>query len=407
MVVFIVCFVATQIFVFSFLKQIFGAVFFVISSNKKTSKQAVILPKKTTNQVVKKHLLLSRKKILRNLQTKPFFAKFLYNKECKHLLLCQKFLMNNIYEKLSKNVCQFGERIDFARLKCSGLLYDKPVFLIYAPKEENRLNNLIVAIKEVKKHIPFQPILVYETVPKVETEFKEIVLQDFNLKLFQELNKINLNYNFKFNKKIVETKEDFVASKDTIVKRVVCLNENNKNNLISYLFKPKKNEKIEIYIKLKSHLFNIKKEEKGFCVEYFNGEKINYYCNKKIIKINSLKINQNNFLLVKINSQKNAENTIIAGKNEYSFKQLLLKEKIELNKKNNIKIFTKNKIFNNFFNYKLPQLINLELHQKNYLENLKIKYNKIFLSEFLGINYKDVPSYPVGYVEHNKFLELN
>ena len=173
MVVFIVCFVATQIFVFSFLKQIFGAVFFVISSNKKTSKQAVILPKKTTNQVVKKHLLLSRKKFLRNLQTKPFFAKFLYNKECKYLLLSQKFLINNIYEKLSKNVCQFGERIDFARLKCSGLLYDKPVFLIYAPKEENRLNNLIVAIKEVKKHISFQPKTHHAT----QLEFLEFAFQ--------------------------------------------------------------------------------------------------------------------------------------------------------------------------------------------------------------------------------------
>ena len=231
------------------------------------------------------------------------------------------------------------------------------------------------AIEIVSKHIKFQPILQCEE--SLQTKLKTIVFSDINLKLFQEINKVNLNYSVEFNSNFCNEKNDveFFGK----VERIYDFNKNN----ISYFLQSNKTQKAKIYLKLENFCYNLKTTKKGILLEFPNGKTIEYVTNSNIIKTERLNVNGTNYLIVQLSVLKNVETYLTSDLSFVSKKQAMLKEKFEFLNLFGVKIYTKNKEFNSFFN-SLPDKIFKEFKEKNFVTKPKVEQNEKLFFEMFG-----------------------
>lgn len=388
MVIVVVCLVIALIFLFTFIKQLFNACCLFFEKEKIISNTEPKHQKKLF-QVVKQKRILHRKKLKNNLCSVKIFAKFLNEKAYIQVPIGRKILISKIYERVVSNVIQFNANVDFGKLSNAG--FNSCVFLLKKPKEQRKFSNLLFALNVLKQKVCFLPIFVSETESEKVEGYKNIFLQDFNLKLFEDVCKINLNYDPLFNKKLELPFKDFACEKEIQVKRIAS-----ENNLISYCFNSKFNTSVCVFIKLDSFLFNLKKENNSFEITYFNNEKIKYFSNNKILEINSINYNFVPYLCVKIKVNKNANCLLLCDKEPIFYKNLLLEEKMFFENLFNIKIYTKNQKFNNFFNFILKNQVKKELYEKNYLIKNNFIFNKRFISKFLGESYVEIAKINTG-----------
>ncbi len=388
MTIVVFCLAISLMFLFAFIKQLFQAACLCFKKEKIISSSE---PKhqKIPFQVVKQKRNLHRKKLKNNLCSVKILAKFLNEKTYIQVPIERKILISRIYEKLASNVIQFNANVNFGKLSNAG--FNSCVFLLKKPKEQRKLSNLLFALDALKQKVCFLPIFVSETESEKVEGYKNIFLQDFNLKLFEEVCKINLNYDPMFNKKLELPFEDFSCEKEIQVKRIAS-----ENNLISYCFNSKFNTSVCVFIKLNSFLFNLKKENNLFEITYFNNEKIKYFSNNKILEINSIDYNFVPYLCVKIKVNKNANCLLLCNKEPILYKNLLIEEKMFFEKYFNIKIYTKNEKFNNFFNLTLKNQVKKEIYEKNYLIKNNFIFNKRFISKFLGESYVEIAKINTG-----------
>lgn len=397
MVIVVVCLVIALIFLFTFIKQLFNACCLFFEKEKIISNTEPKHQKKLF-QVVKQKRVLHRRKLKNNLCSVKIFAKFLNEKAYIHVPIERKILISRIYEKLASNVIQFNANVDFGKLSNAG--FNSCVFLLKKPKEQRKFSNLLFALNVLKQKVCFLPIFVSETESEKVEGYKNIFLQDFNLKLYEEVCKINLNYDPLFNKKLEFPFEDFSCKMGIHIKRIL-----NKNNLISYCFNSKINTSVYVFIKLDSFLFNLKKENNSFEITYFNNKKIRYFSNNKILKINSINYNFIPYLCVKIKVNKNANCLLLCDKEPIFYKNLLLEEKMFFENFFNIKIYTKDQKVNNFFNFILKNQVKKELYEKNYFKKSNFIFNKGFISNFLRENYADIAKIKTGTLLYNHIVE--
>ncbi len=247
MVIVVVCLVIALIFLFTFIKQLFNACCLFFEKEKIISNTEPKHQKKLF-QVVKQKRVLHRKKLKNNLCSVKIFAKFLNEKAYIQVPIGRKILISKIYERVVSNVIQFNANVDFGKLSNAG--FNSCVFLLKKPKKQRKFSNLLFALNVMKQKVYFLPIFVSETENEKVEGYKNIFLQDFNLKLFEEVCKINLNYDPLFNKKLELPFEDFSCEKEIQVKRIAS-----ENNLISYCFNSKFNTSVCVFIKLDSFLF--------------------------------------------------------------------------------------------------------------------------------------------------------
>ena len=306
MVIVVVCLVIALIFLFTFIKQLFNACCLFCEKEKIISNTEPKHQKKLF-QVVKQKRVLHRKKLKNNLCSVKIFAKFLNEKSYIQVPIGRKILISKIYERVVSNVIQFNANVDFGKLSNAG--FNSCVFLLKKPKEQRKFSNLLFALNVLKQKVCFLPIFVSEIESEKVEGYKNIFLQDFNLKLFEDVCKINLNYDPLFNKKLELPFEDFSCEKEIQVKRIAS-----ENNLISYCFNSKINTSVCVFIKLDSFLFNLKKENNSFEITYFNNKKIRYFSNNKILEINSINYNFIPYLCVKIKLNKNSDCLLLCDK---------------------------------------------------------------------------------------------
>lgn len=397
MVIVVVCLVIALIFLLTFIKQLFNASCLFCEKEKIISNTEPKHQKKLF-QVVKQKRILQRKKLKNNFCSVKIFAKFLNEKTYNQVPIGRKILINKIYERVVSNVIQFNANVDFGKLSNAG--FNSCVFLLKKPKEQRKFSNLLFALNVLKQKVYFLPIFVSETENEKVEGYKNIFLQDFNLKLFEEVCKINFNYDPLFNKKLELPFEDFSCKMGIHIKRIL-----NKNNLISYCFNSKINTSVHVFIKLDSFLFNLKKENNSFEITYFNNEKIKYFSNNKILKINSINYNNIPYICIKIKLNKNSDCLLLCDKEPIFYKNLLLEEKMFFEKSFNIKIYTKNQKFNNFFNFILKNQVKKELYEKNYFKKGNFIFNKRFISNFLRENYADIAKIKTGTLLYNHIVE--
>ena len=397
MVIVVVCLVIALIFLFTFIKQLFNACCLFFEKEKIISNTEPKHQKKLF-QVVKQKRVLHRKKLKNNLCSVKIFAKFLNEKAYIQVPIARKILISKIYERVVSNVIQFNANVDFGKLSNAG--FNSCVFLLKKPKEQRKFSNLLFALNVLKQKVCFLPIFVSETESEKVEGYKNIFLQDFNLKLFEDVCKINLNYDPLFNKKLELPFEDFSCEKEIQVKRIAS-----ENNLISYCFNSKINTSVFVFIKLDSFLFNLKKENNSFEITYFNNKKIRYFSNNKILEINSINYNFIPYLCVKIKLNKNLDCLLLCDKEPIFYKNLLLEEKMFFENFFNIKIYTKDQKFNNFFNFILKNQVKKELYEKNYFKKSNFIFNKRFISNFLREDYADIAKIKTGTLLYNHIVE--
>ena len=383
------------------LKQLFSAFKFFYKKESISSARSINV-KTSIHYIIKKLYLLNRKKTNINYQSKPFFAKFLYNCEFSKLKMSLKYLINKIYERVSCNYIFKNYKIDFNKLKNAGFNFNLPIFIINTCEKKYDLKDITDAIEITLKKIKFYPVfLADQNIELIAKKYKCLVLSDVNLKLLEELNKLNLNYNPLFAHYYPITNVDYYSNVNLKIARYVDFLDN-KN--ISYIFEPYGNGYLYLYLKQNEFYFNIKKLEKSLQINFCNNKKCFYSCNDKIQDIFGVNICGISYLCIKISFKKNNKIIFFNTKNIEDYKNKILIEKIEKNKLFNLKIYTKNKKFNDFFNIYLPNKIFNEFYEKNYIKPNFIKYNKIFLCEFLKINYKEIVENSKTYLELYNFI---
>ncbi len=374
----VVCILFTNVFLFAFLKQLYDAICLVVKKEV-IENNFIFKAPKNPFQIVKKRKVLLRKKVSSKLFSQKIYAKFLFQKEFDNMLIETKILINKIYHKLASNVIQFNSKVDFEKLLNCGI--NSCVFLVKKPKEERKLSNLLLALDVLKQRVEFCPIFIENNGENVLPN-RSILLQDVNLKLFQQICKVNLNYNPEFNKTFEKTDLDFKSKSPVDIVRIAS-----ESGCISYVLNSELSSTVSIYIKLKTFLFNLEKTENKFKIKYFNNEEIIYSTNTKFIDVFPINNNFIPYLCVKLRVLKNARTLLVSGEDSISFKSLLLQEKMFFNNKFNLKIYTSNQKFNDFFNHFLVDKIKEEIYQKNYLIKSKFNYDKQFLSKFLNVDY--------------------
>ncbi len=384
----IVIFTLITLFIFVFVKKIINDIIFFYKKNKKVCCE---IKKEKKTFIIKKVKILYLKKNKKNIQSKSFYFKNLYNKQYYKISLKKKLLIDKLYRKLDANVVQFNLYPNFKILENAGLFNNKRILIFNYEKIKKDLDKYIFAIEEIKKYIDFEPILILEDQKNKQiSNFKNIYIQDINLNLYQELNKLNYNYNSAYNEKIDLIEEDYYTNlKDVSCRRFITENiQINLNNCISYCFNSKKTGFIYIYIKLKSHFYNIERNKKYLKILFSDNKTLNYYTNSEIKNV--FPINNKGIPFIKIVLKCNANtNTFFMTKNDFeNYKNYLIKEKINISQLFDKKIYIKNDYFNNFFNNKLPKSILQEIYRYNFLKQEKIIFNKIKLSEILTSDYK-------------------
>ncbi len=400
--IFVSCLLFLALFVVVIiLKQYYLAIIFCFKKQKKQKTKDCVKRKKEL-AVLKKPYILSRKKFLFSIQTKSFYGKFLYQKEFSNLSNKKKFFIDNIYKKISNNTTLLNTNVDFNKLKCAGFNLNLPIFLIKPLQLKEELSFYEEAVKILSKKVNFQPIFIFNNNNETfSTIHKTIFLDDFNLKLFNELNKLNINYNPLFNFNPPHTQTDYFSNIDLQITRTINF-ANNKN--ISYRIMPKENGKIIIFLKQDCFYYNVYLKNNSLEIVSSKNEKTIYTSNRKINKVYKTNKNGTSFLCVEFVANKSKGIIFLNSKNIDNYKNELLIEKIEKNNLFNLKIYTKNKKFNDFFNVFLPKKIIEELYQKNYIKIQQIKFNKMFLCEFLDINYKEVVENSKSYFQLYNYI---
>lgn len=378
----VICIVTSLIFLFAFIKQLQQAVCLSFKKEKNGSNFEV-KSQKEPFQIIKQKKIIHRNKFRKNLCSAKIFAKFLNEKCYGQISIQRKILISKMYERLVSNVIQFNARVDFGKLSNAG--FNSRVYILRKPKEERKFLNIVYALDVLKQKVEFAPIFILDNEDDKIEKYKSIFFQDFNLKLFEELCKINLNYDPMFNKKFPHVVEDFSSNKEVDVKRIVS-----ENNLISYCFNSKFNTTVCVFIKLKSFLFNLKRKNNSFEITYFNNEKINYFSNNKIKEINPINYNNTPYICVNLNIVKNSNCLLLYDKEPIFYKNLLIEEKMFFEKYFNIKIYTKDEKFNNFFNKILINQVKKEFYEKNYLIKNNFVFNKKFIAKFFNENYVEI-----------------
>lgn len=425
--------ISSLVFTFFFTIKIFETYLFL------TQKPITVnIEKNSKNSIIKKKLELILLKKKKKIQSKIFFAKFLEEKENKNLPLKIKFLIDKIYHRITTNICFLDEFIDFDKLKNAGIFNEKPIFKINVRGKE-MLERYFEAFKILNSHIIFRIIflldettdndlikdLIFDNLKDVD--YKIILLKDINLRLLQEINKLDLNYRpNKINK--VETDWNFENLKFENIKTTSNMEEHNscdKNAQIKllkflnfncndfkdakvcyYLKSISKQNKIlnfKINYKLKNEFYNIKidkKNNKKIIINYFNNNLINdeFYFSKKYKKIEKIKENGFIFLIFyfSINFFKEGAFFLISGaseeiENKTQLLKLIYNNNFKIEKYFNLKIYINNGEFNDFFNKKLIKLIiNEKLNENNPKnEEILLKYI-LMLSKIFNIEYKNI-----------------
>lgn len=359
-------------------------------------KKRKVEPQKPVEQP-KKKLALKKQAVLHFTKTKKFLcsqkicAKFLFEKQHSSNSFAAKSLANKIYYKLQNNTILFSQNVNFKMLNNAG--FSKPVFIL-----KNPTKTVLEAVELVKLHVDFCP--VFQNLGEIETNAKQIFLEDLNLKLFQELCKINLNYCNLFNAKFKLPKTD-VFGKVGNVKRVFSCGE------ISYCLTASQNGKVGVVLRLENEMFNITKQEKNFELNFQNGRNIKYFSNKKISKVQRIKQNFENFLVVEFSAKLGEKVFLTHGQEIENFATQTLNEKIQFLNLFGLKIYTKNFEFNNFFNKILPCLIEKQLKQKNFVKQSFEKFSsQKQIANFLGIEADELNKTPLklfGFIVENVF----
>lgn len=381
----------TLTFVFAFLKQLFSAAAFVLKKEN-TTRHIFNLPKKKA--FVKKKYELLRVIPKRAVQSRPFFAKFLYGKEFYRTSLSTKFLIDKIYRRLSLNQTLLSSEIDFNKIGHAGFDLKKPTMIFDVSRYTQ--DALEEAISEVMKRTSFQPILVSDS--KLETSLKQISPLDINLKLYEELSKLDLNYNSNYCFEAPKTESDIACSSEFAIQRFYS-----KGNL-SYRIIPKTCGKLTIALAQKNFYFNFYINKNNLKIVSPFGEETSFVSNQKISKAYKINHMGKGFLCVDFNIKKNLDLLFFNLENIENYKKIILEDKINKNKLFNLKIYTKNKRFNDFFNINLRKKLVDELYSKNYLRQKKVEINRKFISEFLKLDYKTLVSNSKSYSEFYNFL---
>jgi hypothetical protein len=415
------------------------------------------------------------------MQSRIFFAKFLLTNNYKKIKLSDKFLIDEIYRKVCTNLPLFNMSIDFDRVNNSGIINNKPIYVIYPEADENKLKSQIFALYEVYKRIQFRTLfmldgnkdeMICRYIDKntndlnYKFDYKFISLKDINLKLLQEINKLNLNFDV-VDKTSVKDAEDFQCEElkpasdifkngrqemqfednDLAIKVTKFLNFDDLLNFsdsrVCYLANLYNNSdknkeiKFNVLFKLKDQFFNVKDQKSQFVIEYYSkktGKDYFYFSNSlfnfEFIKINEVSYVRFNFKVL-VNSHSNNQFIVISSNVECESKlgkidilKLIFQNHINLEKIFNLNIYTKNPIFNDFFNKKLKNLIILEkLNENKMIENKIIDKNKLNenklrenglsdrnklllnFSKYFNISYKDLASVLSYFQLYNLFVK--
>ena len=397
MTILFVLLIVTTLFVVTFCIQLFSCIK-IFYKVKELNEPIYDCEENKNKFLIKKSYFLQRK-FCSNLQSKSFFFKTLYTKEFWKICNKTKFLIDKIYKRLSQNVCQFNFNIDFKRLKSSGLFENKPVFLIYASKVYEKFSQQVFASEKVLEYISYTPIFIFENEKEMFDCKNKIVLSDINPLLLQELNKVNLNYDEKYN--ISFQIDTDIVCKDKIQVKRHFFDENFDD--ISYYFFVNKVEKIKIYLKQKDFFQNVKKIIGGIEI-VSETKKINYFSNVKILNFNSINYLGHSFLEISLELQK-GHNYFLTTNSFDNYKNLCLKEQFFLEKNFNIKIFTKNNYFNKFFNNDLKKKIIDEIYKNNFIKKkTQICLNKNMFLNLFNIDYKELISNSYSYLDFYNFL---
>jgi hypothetical protein len=232
-------------FIFIFINQIFSTIFFILRKNppivqavtKKNNKKAIIKNKLS--------ILLAKKKI--KLQSRNFYAKFLNERGYSKLPISIRFLIDEIYFRLCVNTKYLNCYVDYDKLKNAGIFNENPIFKIEV-KDKKSLEKYLIALNEVYKYIQFRAIFlldenneneaIIDAINQSNIDHKIILMKDINIKLLQEINKLNLNFKTEKIIDINSLKNDFSFNN-------ITFNIKENLNFEEYLSK-----KDEVHIKL-------------------------------------------------------------------------------------------------------------------------------------------------------------
>ncbi len=398
---------------------------------KDTSKKAIL----------KKRLELIGASKKYKLQSKKYYAKFLYDKKYSSISISVKFLIDEIYKKLCLNHFLFKYQIDFDMLKNSGIFNEKPLYKINVVDDKKYIENIIFALNEVYKNLEFRAVFVLNEESDNNTirdlifqkckalDYKLIFFKDINLRLLQEINKLDLNYqpynlesvdlknNFTSNIKLEKTKSNFMVENyisncsecDIKLTKFLDFSDNDleKSNVcyfINILKKSDKNKQLKVNFnyKLKSEFFNLKEEKNKIIIEYFNNKLDDDYFsfNSKIKKYKIVKNKENIFIILyfnlifdKINSffyLANKDKDDICEINKNELLKLIYENNLIIEKIFNFKIYIKNNKFNSLFNNNLKKIIINEKLNKNEENNKFILPKDIIflLTKVFNFDYK-------------------
>ncbi len=384
------------LFSFCVCLKIFSSIQFVLKKEK-LFEQTIFVNKKN-EYILKKSYVLQRI-FYDNLQSSSFFFKNLYTKEFNKVCFKTKFLIDRIYRRLLKNVCLFNFDIHFEKLKSCGVLVDKPVFLIKAPKIKEEFLRQTYACEVVSKYVSFSPIFVFDNYDEMFECKNKVVLSEVNPLLFQELCKLNLNYDEKFN---CEYKIGSDVECDENVKVERHFFEENLRD-VSYMLLSSSNERVSLYLKQNEFYYNVKRIENGIEI-VTNEERIKYFSTGKILDFSPINYLGINYLKINLKIKK-GKNLFLSTNNFENYKNLCLKERFYLENLFNLKIYIKNNYFNNFFNHDLKKKILVEIYEKNYVKSKKqIPINKNLFCNLLGIEYKKSVENSFSYLDFYNFL---
>lgn len=430
------------VFIFFFIIKIFETYLFL------TQKPITIkIEQNGKNSIIKRKLELVLFKKKRKVQSKIFFAKFLEEKENRNLFLKIKFLIDEIYHRITTNTCFLDDFIDFDKLKNAGIFNEKPIFKINI-KNREMLERYIEVFKILNNHITFRIIFLLDEITDndfiknlifdnlKEVDYKIILLKDINLKLLQEINKLDLNYkpnkvsrveidwsfeslNFKDAKTNFNMEEYIFDDKNIQIKLFKFLNFNDdfKDAKVCYYytFISKKNKilNFKIAYKLKNEFYNIKFDTNRLFVNYYNKNFINdeFYFSKRYRKMEKIKDNGYTFLMFyfSINLFKDGMFFLVSGMFEETLDKtrllkLIYNNNLNIEKYFNLKIYINNGEFNDFFNKKLMKLIINEKLNENKKRNKNIQSKYILMiSKVFNFDYKKVVNLK-SYFEIYKFI---
>lgn len=420
--------ILSMVFVLFFIGKIIDAQLYIM---KKEVKPLKIEKKehKSKKAIVKKSLviILTKKKV--KLRSKVFYARFLNEKSASKIPVSIRFLIDEIYLRVSVNAKYIDYYVDYDRLRNAGIFNEKPIFKIEV-KDRKTLEKTLKAIIEVYKYLDFRTIFLLDEKTEnnviidlineslVGIDYKIVLMRDINIKLLYEINKLNLNFtpqkifnendlktdfefqNIELNRlKTTLNKEEFSCNlKRFQLKMTKFLNFTDlglEDSKVSYYMSFLNNEnrnkiiKFSLNYRLKNDFFNIKMSENNIVVDYADLAKKNdifHFSNPPknydIIKFNKevfikfcfhLTVHKDSiqhFFLIPTQNK-----CVEIDKNELV--KLVYNSGLNVEKYFNFKLYIKNNEFNEFFNNSLKKLIIEERLNQNKFSKRFFLPNKI------------------------------